>query len=276
MEVSFQLPKGHIMALTGPSGAGKTTLLKQIAGLINPETGRISFNSTTWFDSDLNVKLPTQQRNIGFVFQDYALFPNMTVRENLLFALSKGEDQGIVADLLKDTGLTQLSGRKPFQLSGGQQQRVALARALVLKPDLLLLDEPFAALDHIMRHQLQDLLLKFQQRYQFSVIIVTHDIGEIFRLAEQVAVMDNGKLVSFGTPYEVYLNKKTPSGHLIIHAEVLSCQKQNNILHVQALVENKIRELELPVEMEIQLLPGTHFTLQYGTDSPQIGIIKTH
>jgi molybdate transport system ATP-binding protein len=273
MELSFQVSRGSITALTGPSGAGKTTLLRQIAGLTTPQWGKIAFDNTVWLDTELHIKLPAQERNIGFVFQDYALFPNMSVSENLTYALPKGGDQQIIEELLEATELTQLRDRKPFQLSGGQQQRVALARALVRKPNLLLLDEPFTALDYTMRYQLQNLLLQFQRQFQFTIILVTHDIGEIFRLAQKVGIMENGKLISYDTPSQTYQNKDSHQDSLLIHGEVLSCQRQNDMLHVLALIDHKIRQLELPVHLETQLQPGKIFTLQYSLHSPDIDMI---
>lgn len=276
MEIAFTLKEGNILAVTGPSGAGKTTLLKQIAGLISPQAGQITFGKHVWFDSSAKKTFPPQLRNTGFVFQDYALFPHFTVEENLSFALHNQHDKSIVAELLEATGLTQLAGRKPFQLSGGQQQRVALARALVRKPNLLLLDEPFAALDYAMRYSLQALLLKFRQQFHFSIIIVTHDIGEIFRLADQVLVMDNGKVEKKGTPAELFVKENTESGDLIMHGEVLTCTKQNNQLQVSALIENKIRTLVLPVHLEAEMIPGANFTMHYPLGSAQIRLINPH
>jgi molybdate transport system ATP-binding protein len=274
MEVTFSISKGSILALTGPSGAGKTTLLRQIAGLVNPQSGKISMAQQLWLDTPQNIQVPARKRNIGFVFQDYALFPHMTVKENLLFALEKKEDEKVVDELLEDMELTQLSGRKPYQLSGGQQQRVALARTLVRKPDLLLLDEPFAALDHSMRYQLQNLLLKFHRLYQFTVIIVTHDIGEIFRVADRVMIMNHGKVTQLGSPAEVYTSETDHADALRLFGEVLSCHKLDGHLLVSALIENKVRQLSLPLDMEPQMLPGNNFTLQYSPDPSRIRLVN--
>ncbi|WP_026628656.1 sulfate/molybdate ABC transporter ATP-binding protein [Dyadobacter alkalitolerans] len=274
MEIALSLPKGQILAITGPSGAGKTTLLRQIAGLLTPETGKIKFENQVWLDSSTQKSVAPQLRNIGFVFQDYALFPHLTVEENLLFGLPKGSDRSIVNDLLTATELSNLANRKPNQLSGGQQQRVALARALVRKPDLMLLDEPFAALDYDMRYHLQDILLKFHRRHHLTTIIVTHDIGEIFRLADQVLTIGNGKIIRQGTPEEVYANEQSQTEDFVIFGEVLSCIKQADQLLVSALVENKVRQLTLPLELASEMVPGNTFTLHYPMDSARVTVIR--
>jgi molybdate transport system ATP-binding protein len=274
LEVDFSLARGGIMALTGPSGAGKTTLLRLIAGLIHPTSGRIAFQNEVWLDTASRVHIPAQKRHIGFVFQDYALFPHMTVRKNLNFALAESQPGEIVDELLEATGLTQLADRKPAQLSGGQQQRVALARALVRKPDLLLMDEPFAALDPEMRLQLQDLLLKLHRQHHFSVILVTHDMAEIFRLADHVGLMETGKLTRFGTPAELYLNEMPKPGTLLIYGEVLTCERQGDTLAVHAWIGGKIRQLTVPAHLEAQMQAGKTFTMHYATESAEIRMIR--
>ncbi|MCF0063969.1 ATP-binding cassette domain-containing protein [Dyadobacter chenwenxiniae] len=274
MEITLSLPKGQILAITGPSGAGKTTLLRQIAGLLTPENGRIAFGSEVWFDSAEQKAISPQLRNVGFVFQDYALFPHLTVEENLFFGLKKGSDKSIVDALLRATDLSNLADRKPNQLSGGQQQRVALARALVRKPALMLLDEPFAALDYDMRYHLQDMLLKFHRQHQLTMIIVTHDIGEIFRLADQVAIIENGKIARQGTPAEVYAHEQSQTGDFVIFGEVLSCVSHADQLLVSALVENKVRQLTLPLDLAPEMIPGNTFTLRYPMDSARVMLIR--
>jgi len=274
MEVGFSLARGGIMALTGPSGAGKTTLLRLIAGLIHPGSGHIAFQNDVWLDTASRVHVPAQKRHIGFVFQDYALFPHMTVRKNLRFALAENQSPEIVDELLEATGLTQLADRKPAQLSGGQQQRVALARALVRKPDLLLMDEPFAALDPEMRLQLQDLLLALHRQHNFSVILVTHDMAEIFRLADHVGLMETGKLTRFGTPAEIYLNEVPQPGSLLIYGEVLTCERQGDKLSIHAWIDGKIRQLTVPAHLETQMQAGSTFTMHYSTENAGIRIIE--
>ncbi len=271
MEVDFVLPGNSILVLTGPSGSGKTTLLRQIAGLILPESGRITFGQNLWLDTPKGIHLPAQQRHIGFVFQDYALFPNMTVRENLDFALPQSGNRELISHLMEIAGLMQLADRKPHQLSGGQQQRVALVRALVREPELLLMDEPFAALDPEMQLQLQDLLLKLRRERPFTVILVTHDMGEIFRLADQVAILDTGKLTRIGTPAEVYLNDTTEG--LFVYGEVLTCQRNGEMLAIRAWIDGKIRQFDIPAHWETQLQPGVAFTLHYSPGKADIRII---
>lgn len=274
MEISFVAEQGSITAITGPSGAGKTTLLRQIAGLTHPNSGHIRFAGNIWLDTSIRVSEYSQLRNIGFVFQDYALFPHLTVRQNLLFALDKNTDNSIVDELLNAVELTQLADRKPHQLSGGQQQRVALARALVRKPDLLLLDEPLAALDHHMRRRLQEYLLSLQKKLGFTIIIVTHDLGEIFRMAHQVLVIENGQIVSRGTPSEVYLPENEVNDQLILYGEVLSCTVYADHLLVNALIQQSVRNLKLPLHWHAEMSPGRSFALRYALDIAEIELIK--
>lgn len=274
MEISFVAEQGSITAITGPSGAGKTTLLRQIAGLINPNSGHIRFSGNTWLDTSVRISQYSQLRNIGFVFQDYALFPHLTVRQNLLFALDKNTNNAIVDELLDAVELTQLADRKPHQLSGGQQQRVALARALVRKPDLLLLDEPLAALDHHMRRRLQSYLLSLQKQLGFTMLIVTHDLGEIFRMAHQVIVIENGQIASRGTPSEVYLPKNEVDDQLILYGEVLFCTVYDGHLLVNALIQQSVRNLKLPLHWLSEMSPGRSFALRYSLDVAEIELIK--
>lgn len=274
MEISFVAEQGSITAITGPSGAGKTTLLRQIAGLTHPNSGHIRFGNNSWLDTASGISQYSQRRNIGFVFQDYALFPHFTVKQNLLFALDKNADHTIVDDLLDAIELTQLADRKPHQLSGGQQQRVALARALVRKPDLLLLDEPLAALDHQMRRRLQEYLLSLQKKLGFTMIIVSHDLGEIFRMAHQVLVIENGQIVSRGTPPEVYLPENEPDDQLILYGEVLACTVHDDHLLINALIQQSVRNLRLPLHWLPEMSPGRSFALRYSLDIPQIELIR--
>jgi len=217
------LRKGEFAAFFGESGAGKTTLLRMIAGLERPDEGRIVVDSEVWFDSSAGIDLPAAKRRVGFVFQDYALFPNMTVEENLRFALQKGEDPAIVGELMAMVGLEGVAGREPLRLSGGQRQRVALARALVRRPKLLLLDEPLSALDHAMRIRLQDELAALHRRFGLTTILVSHDPSEIFRLCGRLFHLSGGKVVREGSPSQVFVRERIGSSFRVV-GEVLAIE----------------------------------------------------
>lgn len=184
------------MALLGASGAGKTMTLKCLAGVVKPDSGRIVLDGHVWFDSDKRVFVPPQERGVGLLFQNYALFPNMTVRQNLLCGLRRDtprhERDSAVDSLMERFCLTGLDGHLPSQLSGGQQQRVALARCLARKPKLLLLDEPFAALDTHLRWRLEQELMNTLAEFDGTSLYVTHDRDETRRLCKRVCVMHRG------------------------------------------------------------------------------------
>lgn len=197
LAVDFTLDNG-IMVLFGQSGAGKTTLLQCIAGLTPPDSGRIILNGRTFFSSEEKFSLPARLRNIGYVFQDYALFPHMTVKQNALYAVQgcKGKArryQLSVFDVLEILKITHLQNRRPAELSGGEQQRVALARALMAEPDLLLLDEPLSALDDKTRVQLRRELKELQRWWGIPFLLVTHSRTELKALADRVLFLANGK-----------------------------------------------------------------------------------
>jgi molybdate transport system ATP-binding protein len=194
LRVNFTVQTNELVTLYGPSGAGKTSIIRMIAGLMKPDSGSILVNGNTWFDSQQKMHLRTQDRPIGLVFQEYSLFPNMTVYENLKFALAKGNSEDMVEEMLDMIGLTNLRKAKPNILSGGQKQRVALARALVRKPSILLLDEPLSALDSGMRTKLQDDILSFHKRFGLTTILVSHDYHEVKKMSDRVIVIENGKV----------------------------------------------------------------------------------
>jgi len=274
LDLSLQIKAGAITVLTGPSGAGKTTLLRLIAGLVKPQAGRLAFGNEVWLDTQKSVFLSPQQRKAGLVFQDYALFPHLTVRQNLAFALEKGQDTSRVDELLREVELTQLADQKPHQLSGGQKQRVALARALVLRPRLLLLDEPLSALDRSMRHRLQGYLMDLHQRYQLTVILVTHDLAEIFRLGDQVIELDEGKVVRQGTPAQVFAPSYPQVDGPTLYGEVLSCALEGNEVLIQALIDQRVHTLRLPASRGVDLQPGCSFLLRYAVDAPVVEVLR--
>jgi len=187
----------EILALVGPSGAGKTTILKCIAGLKIPSQGSIRLNDRLIFSSAEQVNLPARERRIGYVFQEYALFPHMTVRKNAAYGLSgekKKRSQLKVDEILETLGILHLKDRFPRHISGGEKQRVALARALMAEPEIMLLDEPLSALDQETRGSLQQELKKIQKQWQIPFIMVTHDLTEAEILGDRIMRIDKGKL----------------------------------------------------------------------------------
>ncbi|HLM37880.1 MAG TPA: ABC transporter ATP-binding protein [Gaiellaceae bacterium] len=193
------------LALVGPSGAGKTTLLRTIAGLVRPSRGRIAAGGDTWFDSGAGIDLPPEERSVGLVFQDYALFPHLTVEENVRFGA-----RGAVDDALERLGIDALAGTRPGELSGGERQRVALARALGREPKVLLLDEPLAALDAPMRTGVRSYLRGLLGELGLPTLLVTHDYADAVALAGRVGVLVGGRLVQLGTPTELLTAPATP------------------------------------------------------------------
>jgi ABC-type Fe3+/spermidine/putrescine transport system ATPase subunit len=202
-EAWLQVQRGEFMTLLGPSGCGKTTLLNLIAGFLAPDRGEI------FIDGALVTDVPTYAREIGIVFQNYALFPHMTVADNIAYGLRsrrtpKEEIAGRVTDILALMKLSGLESRKPRELSGGQQQRVALARALVIRPKVLLLDEPFSALDKHLRASMQVEVKDIQRKLEVTTVFVTHDQSEALSLSDRVAVMQAGRICQIDTPGQVY------------------------------------------------------------------------
>lgn len=227
LSVQTTINQGELVALFGMSGAGKTTLLRILAGLVNPDRGIVKFGNTVWFDSAKKTNVLPQKRNISLMFQDYALFPNMTVKENMLFAQTK-KDKNVINELLTTFNLTELENRKTNSLSGGQKQRVALARALARKPQLLLLDEPLSALDAEMRTSLQSEITQAHSMLGSTTIMVSHDLNEVFRLASHVLCLENGKIKRNGTPDEVFSDSSI-SGKVQITGQIARIEQQDTI-----------------------------------------------
>ncbi|MCL2588944.1 MAG: ATP-binding cassette domain-containing protein [Oscillospiraceae bacterium] len=199
LDVRFETD-GEVLGLLGASGCGKSMTLKCIAGIETPDAGKIVLDGVTLFDSEAKINLPPQQRGVGYLFQNYALFPNMTVRQNILCGLHKETDKHVREHALDGIlALTELHGlekHRPHELSGGQQQRVALARILVGKPQLLMLDEPFSALDSHLRGQLQLQMQELLARFDGNVLLVTHDRDEAYQLCKQIALLDSGRVLA--------------------------------------------------------------------------------
>lgn len=221
------IKKGELVALFGSSGAGKTTLLRMLAGLVTPDKGYIKFGNNIWFESLWKINVTPQKRNISLMFQDYALFPNMTVEQNIKFAQPQ-QDQNQIDELFNVFGLSEFKKRKPNGLSGGQKQRVALVRSLARKPQLLLLDEPLSAVDSEMRNVLQNEILRAHQLLGVTTILVSHDLNEVFRMATQVITIENGSIKKCGVPDDVFLDN-TISGKVQITGQIARIERQDTV-----------------------------------------------
>ena len=257
-DVSLNLPQG-ILALLGSSGCGKTTLLRLIAGFEQPQTGSIQIAGREVTSN--NCWIPPEQRRLGMVFQDYALFPHLTVAENVAFGLKRREKEA-AKRLIELVGLTGLEKRYPYQLSGGQQQRVALARALAPQPPLVLLDEPLSNLDVQVRLRLREEIRDILKATGTSAVFVTHDQEEALAIADLVAVMSKGKLEQIGTPQEVYTQ---PSSRFVAEfvtgANFIPAERQGQLWATEvgyfAAADAENKEVELMIREEDLLIEPT-------------------
>ncbi|EHD2846312.1 sulfate/molybdate ABC transporter ATP-binding protein [Campylobacter coli] len=244
LELNTCLKANEITAIFGESGAGKTTLLKIIAGLIKPEFGRIEVGDELWLDTQKNVNLAIQKRKIGFVFQDYALFPNMSVKENISYAATSKQK---VEELLSLMNLENLAKIYPKNLSGGQAQRVALARALAREPQILLLDEPLSALDFKMRSFLQDELVKILQHFKITTLLVSHDLAEIYKLSHRILELSDGKIIKDARINEFFTSSNL-SAKLRLSATLLEIKKSDILVVLTLLLNQDIIKITLSEE----------------------------
>lgn len=268
LDIDITAENKSIITVFGKSGSGKTTLLRAIAGLINPEEGYIEVGGQVWFDSRKNINLPPQKRKVGFVFQDYALFPNMTVKENIAFGMEK-RDETFLEHLLELVSLKKLKDRKPHSLSGGQKQRVALARAVARKPDILLLDEPLSALDFDTRRRLQDELLRIHQELGLTTVMVSHDFSEVFRLSDIVFVIDKGKVIKKGKPEEIFIQERI-SGKVKFSGTVLSVERDETVFIVSVLIGNNVIKVIADIEEAENIKEGDKVVIATKAFSPFI------
>jgi len=202
----------EIIGILGASGSGKSMLLRSIAGLVKPDTGRIAMNGRTLFDSEGKIDLSPKERRVGFLFQNFALFPHMTIFDNIGFGLGKmtrKDKSDKVMDLIGRFHLSGMENRYPAQISGGQQQRAALARALSVEPEILLLDEPFSALDEHLKIQMMKEMSETLAGYPGTVLFVTHNMQEVYRLANRIIVLNNGSMEAFGSKEDVFMHPPT-------------------------------------------------------------------
>ena len=272
LNVQMQIAQGAIVSLFGSSGTGKTSLLRMLAGLCQPDGGQITVDGQVWFDAAKRFCRPPQTRSVGMVFQDYALFPNLSVADNIAYALKKTDSRQLTY-LLEVTGLSELRQRLPASLSGGQQQRVALARALarvaLTESRILLLDEPLSALDESLRHQLQDELLSLHRQFGLTTILVSHDVGEVFKLTQQVYCLEAGRIVRQGTPAEIFLHQQV-QGKLNLQAQVLAIRQEDVVYMLSLLVGQEIVEIIASDTEVTGLNVGDRITMSAKAFSPLI------
>lgn len=266
LDMNAAFESGQFISLYGSSGAGKTSVLRMLAGFMKPDNGFISVNNVAWFDAEKKINEEPQQRKIGFVFQDYALFPNMNVKENIAFALSKNDDKKIVDELLELTGLSTLSSRKIQTLSGGQKQRVALARAIAKKPLLLLLDEPLSAIDNTMRVQLQTTLLEVHKRFGLTTILVSHDIDEIIKLCDTIIHLENGIVQQNTTPATFFLNGFNEN---ILTGNIVSVEENGAQTFAVVLINNRMMKIN-STEHDVNFSVGDKVEVLYKNSVPLI------
>ncbi len=250
-----EIHDGEAITLYGKSGAGKSTLLRCLSGLIRPDAGTIYDGDRCIYDSEAGIFLPARSRHMSLLFQDYALFPNMTVEGNIRFGMKKGEDASYLKELMDVMNITALRGRYPRTLSGGEQQRTALARALAARPSLLLLDEPLAALDYETRLRLQDYLLEIQKRYGLTLLLVSHDPSEILRLSQRVFVMEAGKISGEPSAASLFSSKHI-SGKFRFAGHVISVDVADVICIVMVQVDSSVVRVVADREDVKDLKPG--------------------
>ncbi len=270
-DVSLEVPEGSLMALLGPSGSGKSTLLRIIAGLEIPDAGTITIDGT-----DVSHVIP-QKRGIGFVFQHYAAFTHMSVRENVAFGLRirkrpKAEVTERVDELLALVGLTKWADQRPSQLSGGQRQRMALARALAVQPKVLLLDEPFGALDATVRAELRAWLRRLHDEQHVTTVLVTHDQEEAMEISDRIAVMSAGKIEQVGDPREIYDRPATDFvmgfvgpvsrlGGKLVRPHDVTIALEPGDARIEAMVK-RVVHLGFEVRLELELPDGSEARAQ--------------
>ena len=267
----------NMAVLFGPSGAGKSLLLNMLSGIIRPDEGFVRIDDTEVFNSRAGIDIPIKDRRIGFVFQDYALFPHMTVFENIAYGIShlpKNKIKAKVEGLLLLMRLGEFQDRFPKELSGGQRQRTALARTIATEPRILLLDEPFSALDYQVREKLRADLLMIHQSYPITTIFVTHDLEETFVMGEKIAIINNGRLEQFGTREDVFYKPETKNVAKFLGARNIFGGKVISLDGIIATMENTdIGEVKAFIHpKDARLVVGERIT--FGIRPEEIMIIR--
>ena len=242
LKTKFQFDN-EIMGLLGASGSGKSLTLKCIAGIEKPDKGRIILNDRVLFDSEKKINISPKDRKIGYLFQDYALFPNMNVYENIKVGIREGENfDKLIIEKLEEMRISHLKDKKINEISGGEKQRVALARLLINKPEIILLDEPFSALDDYLKSKIELEVAEVLRNYKIPTILVSHSREEVYRLCNEICVMSNGKSEDLMNKKELFKNPKTFSSCLIS-----GCK---NFSKIEKISENRLRALDWNIELE--------------------------
>lgn len=242
LKTKFQFDN-EIMGLLGASGSGKSLTLKCIAGIEKPDKGRIILNYRVLFDSEKKINISPKDRKIGYLFQDYALFPNMNVYENIKVGIREGENfDKLIMEKLEEMRISHLKDKKINEISGGEKQRVALARLLINKPEIILLDEPFSALDDYLKSKIELEVAEVLRNYKIPTILVSHSREEVYRLCNEICVMSNGKSEDLMNKKELFKNPKTFSSCLIS-----GCK---NFSKIEKISENRLRALDWNIELE--------------------------
>ena len=263
LDVNLEIKQGEFLALAGLSGSGKTTLLRILAGL-ESASGTIKIENDIWLNDKFT--LPSQKREIGFVFQEYALFPNFTVMQNLLYVK---KDKELAKYLLEMTEMYELKDRHPHSLSGGQKQRVSLCRALMNRPKLLLMDEPLSALDPYMRTKLQNEIRTLHSEFETTTIMVSHDPSEMYRLASRVLVLDYGKIINDGLAKDILLKTKG-SQKLSFEGELLDIVKLDVINIAIISIASQLVEVVISNEEAKSLEIGQRVSVSTKAFTPNI------
>lgn len=249
LNISFETGESSL-GILGESGSGKSMILRCIAGLVKPDKGRIVLNDRILFDSEKGINIPIKDRRVGYLFQNYALFPHMTVEQNIAYGLNrkgKSEKSIIVNEMLSKLHIENLKGKYPNQLSGGQQQRVALARALSVEPDVLLLDEPFSALDNHLRSLMIKQLIETLSTYKGVTLFVTHNMEEVYQLCDNLLIVSKGKTSMFGNKEEVFEMPKTLQA-----AKITGCKNISSINKVDfGIIEAKQWSCKLQISKAV-------------------------
>ncbi|WP_295699627.1 ATP-binding cassette domain-containing protein [uncultured Helicobacter sp.] len=242
LEIDKHINFGEFIALFGKSGAGKTSILRVLSGLDGAQDGYIRVGKEIWLDTSKNINLPPQKRRIGFVFQNYALFPHLNVYDNICFGIQDKKDKGYANELITLMDLQPLKKTRIHQLSGGQSQRVALARALASRPAILLLDEPFSALDNAMSKTLQNELGHIHKHLHLTTMLVSHNLSEIFTLASRTLVIQNGRIIRDGNNESVFIQKRL-SAKLKLSGEIIDIERYENMCIVSILCGGEILKI---------------------------------